>query len=73
MFNEIKRFCLGMYVCFHNTINHIRWQLVCDDLNCGRKRILRGGVWVDKDNNIYNVRGDCVGKVEFNEGFGRGR
>lgn len=67
MFKEIKNAWMKVYCYIHNSLNHIRWSLVCDDLNRGRKRILRGGTWIDEDGNLYNCRGDHVGKVEWNE------
>lgn len=69
MFEEFKWMCRKIRMYIHNTWNHIRWRLVCDDLNYGRKRILRGGIWIDEDNNVYNVRGDHVGWIEWNERF----
>lgn len=64
MFEKIEGACHNIRVKIHNTLNHIRWSLVCDDLNYGRKRILRGGIWIDEDGYAYNVRGDRVGKFE---------
>ena len=70
MFEEIKKVGRKIRIYTHNTFNHIRWSLVCDDLNYGRKRIMRGGSWIDEDGNLYNVRGDLVGKIEWKEGHG---
>lgn len=33
----------------------------------GTKRILYGGVWEDDDNNIYNMHGEKIGKVDWEE------
>lgn len=70
MFRIIGIGCLKVDQFIHNKLNHIRWSLVSDSLNRGRKRILRGGTWIDEDGNLYNCCGKHVGKVEFNEGFG---
>ena len=41
-----------------------------ENIHDGQKQILKGGIWIDGDNKIYNCLGKCVGEIKFNEDFG---
>ena len=59
-------------VTIHNLVNTYRIKRYAEKYNIheGQKQILIGGVWIDKDNKIYNCMGNHIGEIKFNEGFG---
>lgn len=57
-------------ISIHNAKMDMAWKAVEKPLHVGMTRILLSGAWVDRDNNLYNVAGKCVGKIIWNEGHG---
>ena len=53
---------------FMNDIR-IKYWAKKNNIHKGTKRILKGGVWIDNDNRIYNCMGQCIGKVNFYRGY----
>ena len=54
---------------FKNWLNDIRikrWAKT-NDVHAGTRQILTGGVWIDKENNIYNCMGRRIGKIQWEE------
>ena len=51
----------------HNAKMDIGWKIVEKPLHHGLRKILRGGVWIDKEDNLYDVTGRCIGKLVWDE------
>ncbi len=55
-----------------NIMNDYRMKRLAETekIHEGQRQILKGGVWIDSNNKIYNCVGNCVGEISFNEGYG---
>lgn len=49
-----------------NDVRIKRWAKA-NDIHKGTKQILKGGVWIDKEDNLYNCMGKRIGKIQWEE------
>lgn len=54
-----------------NTLNRIRISYWAKKYNVhvGTRRILKGGVWIDRENYLYNCMGQRIGKIQWEESY----
>lgn len=51
-----------------NAIRIRRWAKRYN-VHAGTRQILRGGVWIDKENRLYNCMGQRIGKIQWEESY----
>lgn len=68
---RFKKRTRRFWIDIRNLLNDIRIKRYAkaNNVHAGTKQILKGGVWIDKENNLYNCMGNRIGKIQWEESY----